>query len=417
MSRYIIKGGIKLSGEVSVSGSKNASLPILAASILNSKKVKLYNVPNISDVKTTFEILESLGCTIVKEDNYIIINSEDMNGTVIPDELMRKLRSSVILVGAILSRFKKASFSHPGGCDIGTRPIDLHLKNFEKIGIKIKENSRYIECICDRIDSKIIELDFPSVGATENLILASVLGEHEIIINNSAMEPEIVDLANFLNKMGAKIYGAGTNIIKITGVKKLKEISYTIMPDRIEAGTFLVAGAITGGSIKINNVNIKHLGPVISKLKECGCKILSDANSLYINGNRDLTAVDIKTMPYPGFPTDLQPIFSTFLTICNGTSVVTENIFENRFKYMQEIKRMGANVKFEGSSMIISGVRRLHSANLVGTDLRGTAAMVLAALNADGISKVSRLEYLYRGYEKFNEKLSQLGANITREEN
>lgn len=418
MSKYIIKGGEKLSGEVNISGSKNASLPILAASILNRKKVKLYNVPDISDVRTTCEILESLGCKIEKINNVLIIDSEKMENTVIPDDLMRKLRSSVILAGAILARFKKVSFSLPGGCDIGTRPIDLHLKNFKKIGIKISENSRYIECICDKIESKTIELDFPSVGATENLILASIYGNHEIIINNAAMEPEIVDLANFLNKLGAKIYGAGTNIIKVLGVKKLKELaSYTIMPDRIEAGTFLVAGAITKGSIKINKVNTIHLGPVISKLKECGCEILTDNNCMYINGNKNTTAVDIKTMPYPGFPTDLQPIFSTYLTICKGTSIVTENIFENRFKFMQEIKRMGAKVKFESNSIIIKGIKRLHPANLECTDLRGGAAMVLAALNSDGVSEISKLDYLFRGYENFDIKLKKLGANITREEN
>lgn len=417
MSSYIIKGGERLSGEVDISGSKNASLPILAASIINGKKVKLYNIPDIEDVKTTFNILKKLGCEIERKDDYNIINSEKMTGTVIPDELMRKLRSSVIFVGALLARFKKASFSHPGGCDIGTRPIDLHLKNFKKIGIKINENSRYIECICDKIESKIIELDFPSVGATENIILASVLGEHEIIINNSAMEPEIIDLANFLNKMGAKVYGAGTKIIKVIGVEKLKDVSYSIMSDRIEAGTFLIAGAITKGSIKINKVNSIYLGPIISKLKETGCEVLVDNNSLYINGNKKAKAVDIKTMPYPGFPTDLQPIFSTFLTVCNGTSIVTENIFENRFKFMQEIKRMGVKVSFKGNNMIIKGTKKLHPANLECTDLRGGAAMVLAALNANGTSKISKLEYLFRGYENFDKKLKKLGANITREEN
>ena len=291
------------------------------------------------------------------------------------------------------------------------------MKNFKKIGIKINENSRYIECICDKIETKIIELDFPSVGATENLILASVLGEHEVTINNSAMEPEIIDLAKFLNKMGAKVYGAGTKIIKIVGVKKLREISYSIMPDRIEAGTFLIAGAITKGSIKINKINALYLGPIISKLKETGCEIIVDTNSIYINGNKKTKAVDIKTMPYPGFPTDLQPIFSAYLTVCHGTSIVTENIFENRFKFMQEIKRMGAIVKFEGNHMIIRGVKRLHSANLESTDLRGGAAMVLSALNANGISKIGKLEYLFRGYENFDKKLNCLGANIIRKEN
>ena len=416
MYKYIIQGGKKLHGEADVSGSKNASLPILAATIISGKTTKLYNVPDIEDVKTTIQILKELGCKIKKDKNKIVINSKYMTKTTIPDELMRKLRSSVIIAGAIIARFKKVKFSYPGGCDIGARPIDLHLENFKKIGIKIDENSRYIECNCDKIESKNIELDFPSVGATENLILATVLGEHEIIINNAAMEPEIVDLANCLNKMGAKIYGAGTNIIKIKGVKVLKEISYSIMPDRIEAGTLLIAGAITGGVIKINNVIPEHISPVLNKLEEAGCEIKSTKNSIYLNANKRLSAVDIKTMPYPGFPTDLQPIFSTLLTVCKGTSIVNENIFENRYKFMQEIQRMGAKASIQGKTMVIKGVRKLHSADLESTDLRGGAAMVLAGLSAKGITRVSNLEYLLRGYDKLDKKLNGMGANIIREE-
>lgn len=417
MYNYIINGGKKLHGEIDISGSKNASLPILAATIISGKTTKLYNVPNIEDVKITLKILEELGCKIKKDKNKITINSKRMNKTTIPDELMRKLRSSVIIAGAILSRFKSVKFSYPGGCDIGARPIDLHLENFKKIGIKIDENCRYIECKCDKIESKIIEFDFPSVGATENLILASILGNHEVILNNAAMEPEIVDLANFLNKMGAKVYGAGTNIIKIKGVENLKETSYKIMPDRIEAGTFLIAGAITGGNIKINNVIPEHISPVLNKLKECGCEVEIDKRSIHLLANQRLKATNIKTMPYPGFPTDLQPLFSTLLTICKGTSIVTENIFENRFKFMQEIKRMGAKVtNIEGKNMVIKGVRKLHPADLESTDLRGGASMVLAGLATKGVTKVSKLEYLLRGYENFDLKLNKLGACITREE-
>lgn len=416
MYSYIIKGGRKLHGEVEISGSKNASLPILAATIISGKTTKLYNLPNIEDVKITLKILEELGCKIKKEKNRVIINSRDMKNTTIPDDLMRKLRSSVIIAGAIIARFKNAELSYPGGCDIGARPIDLHLENFKKIGIKINENGRYIECKCDKIESKNIELDFPSVGATENLILASILGNHEITINNAAMEPEIVDLAIFLNRMGAKVYGAGTNIIKIKGVKNLKDISYKIMPDRIEAGTFLIAGAITGGNIRIKNVIPEHLSPIINKLICAGCDIKLENNSIYLNSNGKLKSVDIKTMPYPGFPTDLQPQFSTLLTICKGTSIITENIFENRFKFMQEIKRMGAKATIEGKTMIIKGVRKLHPANVESTDLRGGASLVLAALATKGITKVSKLEYLLRGYENFDKKLKDLGAEIQREE-
>ncbi len=416
MYRYIINGGKKLHGEIDVSGSKNASLPILAATIISGKTTKLYNVPDIEDVKTTLEILKKLGCKVKKDKNKIIVNSKDMNKTTIPDELMRKLRSSVIIVGAILARFKNVRFSYPGGCDIGSRPIDLHLENFKKIGIKIDENSRYIECKYDKIDSKNIELDFPSVGATENIILATIIGEHEITINNAAKEPEIVDLAMMLNRMGAKVYGAGSNIIKIVGVKDLKNISYKIMPDRIEAGTLLIAGAITGGIVKINNVIPEHISPILSKLEETGCEIKTSKDSIYLVANKHLKSVDIKTMPYPGFPTDLQPIFSTLLTVCKGTSIITENIFENRFKFMQEIQRMGAKVTIEGKTMIIKGVKRLHGADVESTDLRGGASLVLAGLIAKGTTRVSKLEYLLRGYQDLDKKLNELGANIVREE-
>lgn len=416
MYKYIIKGGNRLHGETYISGSKNASLPILAATLISGKTTKLYNVPNIEDVKITIEILKRLGCKVKREKNKIIINSKEVSKTIIPDDLMRKLRSSVIIAGAVLSRFKNVKFSYPGGCDIGARPIDLHLENFKRIGIKIDENSRYIECKYDKIESKNIDLDFPSVGATENLILASILGKHEITINNAAKEPEIIDLANFLNKMGAKVFGAGSNVIKIVGVKDLKEVSYKIMPDRIEAGTFLIAGAITGGMIKLNNVNPNHISPVISKLTEMGANIKQTENEIYISVNKRLKSVDITTMPYPGFPTDMQPQFSTLLTVCKGTSIITENIFENRFKFMQEIQRMGAKTVVHGKTMIIKGVRNLHSATVESTDLRGGASLVLAALVAKGTSKIGNLEYLLRGYENFDKKLNDLGANIIREE-
>lgn len=416
MYKYIIKGGNRLHGETYASGSKNASLPILAATIISGRTTKLYNVPDIEDVKITIEILKSLGCKIKKERNKIIVNSKDACKTIIPDELMRKLRSSVIIVGAIISRFGCAKFSYPGGCDIGARPIDLHLKNFERIGIKIDENSRYIECKCDKIESKKIELDFPSVGATENLILASILGEHIITINNAAKEPEIIDLANFLNKMGAKVYGAGSNVIRIIGVKKLKDISYKIMPDRIETGTLLIAGAITGGMVKVNNTVPEHIGPLLDKLSEAGCEIKINGNSISLLANKRLNAVDIKTMPYPGFPTDLQPQFSTLMTVSRGTSIITENIFENRFKFMQEIQRMGAKATIHGKTMVIKGVRKLHSAEVESSDLRGGASMVLAGLAAKGDTTVGKLEYLLRGYENFDKKLNDLGANIIRTE-
>lgn len=310
----------------------------------------------------------------------------------------------------------KPVFLIQGGCDIGSRPIDLHLKGFKKIGIKIDENTSNIVCKCDKIISTEIQLDFPSVGATENLVLASVLGTHEVIIKNAAMEPEIVDLANFLNRMGAKVTGAGTNVIKIRGVKELCEISYTIMPDRIEAGTLLLATAITGGEIKLNKVCPEHISPILHKLQECGIRVETLKNTIYLKSNGKLNGTEIKTMPYPGFPTDLQPLFTTFLTVCKGTSIVTENIFENRYKFTQELKRMGAKINIEGKTAIIKGVKRLHGANVESTDLRGGASLMIAGIAARGTTKIKKVEYILRGYENLDQKLNFLGANITREE-
>ncbi len=412
MSSYIIEGGKSLEGEVNISGSKNASLPIMAASILNSNVTRLYNVPNIHDTQITLEILKILGCKITKKSDKIIIDSKNMKKTEIPEELMRQMRSSVVLAGAIIGRFKKAKISYPGGCDIGARPIDLHLKGFKRLGIEIEENSGFINCKCENIIGNTVQLDFPSVGATENVMLAAVLAEGETIITNAAMEPEIVDLQNMLNKMGAKIVGAGTNIIKITGVKTLKEVSYTVMPDRIEAGTFLCAGAITGGKIKLNRVNVENVMPIIHKLEECGCKIEIFKNSIKLEAPKKLKAVDIKTMPYPGFPTDMQSVFATVLAVSKGTSMVVENIFESRYKYTNELRRMGAKITVEGKTAVIKGVRRLSGTNVTSTDLRGGAALVLAGLQAKGKTTVNNIEYILRGYEKLDQKLSALGAKI-----
>lgn len=416
MSCYIIKGGHRLEGEVSVSGSKNASLPILAACILNGKVNKLYNVPNIDDVKTTLKILEYLGCKIKKDKKRIIIDSSNVHNTEIPDELMRKLRSSVIISGALLARFKEVTFSYPGGCDIGSRPIDLHLSGFKKLGIKIDENSGNIHCKCDKIEDAKIHLDFPSVGATENIILASVIGNREVVIENAALEPEIVDLAEFLKRMGAKIFGAGTSVIKIKGVERLKEVSYNIMPDRIEAGTLLIAVAMTGGKVKLKNAIPEHISPILHKLEEVGCKIILEDKSIILIAPKKIKATEIKTMPYPGFPTDLQSIFATMLTIAKGTSIVTENIFENRFKIFGELKRLGAKVNVEGKTLIIKGVRKLNGKPVESTDLRGGASLVLAGLVARGTTKVSKIEYILRGYEDLDGKLNTLGARIVREE-
>lgn len=412
MSEYIIKGGRKISGEVTISGSKNAALPIIAASILNKGKTTLYNVPNIHDTQMMFEILNKIGGKVTKKNNKVIIETSKINKYEIPEDLMRQMRSSVIFAGSLVGRYKKATFSYPGGCDIGTRPIDLHLKAFEKLGINIQKNYGNISCICDKITGEKIDLDFPSVGATENAILASCLGEGKTIITNAAREPEIIDLQNFLNKMGAKIKGAGSNKIEINGVKQLKDVSYNIMPDRIETGTFLCIAAMTGGSLKLKNADATHITPVIDKLEESGCKIETYKNIIQIEGPKKLKAVDIKTMPYPGFPTDMQSIFATTMTVAKGTSIIVENIFENRYKYTQELVRMGAKIKVEGKTAVIKGVRKLYGANVKATDLRGGASVVMAGIAAKGMTKVENIEYILRGYEKFDKKLQNIGVDI-----
>lgn len=416
MCCYIIDGGKKLDGIVKVSGSKNAALPIISAAILNGGITKLYNIPNIHDTRITLEILKYLGCKVNKNNDKIEINSKNITKKDIPEKLMREMRSTVIIAGALLGRFKEVTFSYPGGCDIGARPIDLHLKAFKKLGVNITEEYGFIKCKCDKIVGANIDLDFPSVGATENVILASIYCEGKTVITNAAKEPEIIDLSNMLNKMGANIQGAGTNVIEITGVQKLKNVGYRIIADRIEAGTLLCAAAITGGKVKITNMNPEHITAVLSKLEETGCKLEIGDNFVQLVAPKRLKAVEIKTLPYPGFPTDMQSIFGSILTIARGTSIITENIFENRFKYATELNRMGAKTKTEGKTLIISGTRKLTAANVSSTDLRGGAALVLAGLVAKGKTKVDNIDYILRGYEGLDKKLSLLGATIKRQE-
>lgn len=412
MSKLIIQGGKKLEGEVQISGSKNAALPIIAGTVLIKGKTTLYNVPNIQDVQTMFEIIKDIGGKVTKKNNKIIIDTSKIHTYEISENLMRKMRSSVILAGAIIGKYKKANFSYPGGCEIGSRPIDLHLKGFEKLGINIKEEYGEIICEADRIMGTQIHLDFPSVGATENIILASCLAEGVTVLTNAAKEPEIEDLVKFLNKAGAKIKGAGTDRIEIIGVKKLTEVSYNIMPDRIEAGTYLVAGAITGGNIKVTNLNSNHIEPILNKLDEAGCVLKIEKNAVEIKAPKRIKAVDIKTMPYPGFPTDMQSIFGALLTTAKGTSIITENIFESRYKYVQELNRMGAKINVEGRTAIIKGTKRIQGASVIASDLRGGAALVLEALVAKGVTQVDNVHYILRGYENIVDKLKNLGAKI-----
>lgn len=412
MSKFIIQGGKKLEGEINISGSKNAALPIIAATVLNSGTTTLYNVPDIQDVNTMFEILKKIGATIKRKNNKIIINTNKVHTYEIPDDLMRQMRSSVILAGALIGKYHKAKFSCPGGCDIGSRPIDLHLKGFEKLGVDIKEEYGEIYCNTEKIIGAQIHLDFPSVGATENIILASCLGEGTTVITNAAREPEIDDMIKYLNKMGAKINGAGTDKIEIIGVNRLSEVSYNIMPDRIEAGTYLVAGAITSGNIKLLNINSQHIEPILNKLDEANCRLNINKSEIEIIAPKRVKSVDIKTMPYPGFPTDMQSIFGALLIMAKGTSVITENIFESRYKYAQELIRMGAKINVEGRTAIIKGTKRIQGANVVATDLRGGASLVVAGLYAKGITQVDNIHYILRGYEKMDEKLKKLGAKI-----
>lgn len=412
MSKFIIEGGKRLEGEVKISGSKNAALPIIAATVLNAGKTILYNVPDIQDVQTMFEIIKDIGGKVIKKRNKIIIDTSQIHTYEIPDNLMRQMRSSVILAGALIGKYHQARFSCPGGCDIGARPIDLHLKGFEKLGVNIREEYGEIVCDVEKIEGTQIHLEFPSVGATENIILASCLGDGTTVITNAAREPEIEDMAKYLNKMGAKINGAGTDRVEIIGVNKLNEISYNIMPDRIEAGTYLAAGAITGGNIKLINVNPEHIEPIINKLEEANCKLIIEKNTIQIEAPKRIKAVDIKTMPYPGFPTDLQSIFGALLSTAKGTSIITENIFESRYKYIQELNRMGAKIKVEGRTAVIKGTKRIQGANVIASDLRGGAALILEALCAKGITEIDNIHYILRGYEQIEEKLKKLGAKI-----
>ena len=416
MKRYVIEGGKKLEGTTYVSGSKNASLPIIAATILNGGMNKLYNVPMIHDTQMMFKILERFGCKIKKHHGKIVIDSKKIESVEIPENLMQEMRSSVIIAGALIARKKEAIFTYPGGCDIGARPIDLHRKAFEKLGIDVKEENGYIHCKAEEIIGCDIGLDFPSVGATENIMLASIFAKGTTRIINAAMEPEIIDLQNALNSMGAKISGAGTNNIIIKGVEKLKDLSYNIIPDRIEAGTLLCAAAITGGSIRLQRVIPEHIETLTNKLEEMGCNLQIGKNEIILKAPKRLKPVDIKTLPYPGFPTDMQSLITTTLSVAKGTSIVVENIFENRYRYSSELKKMGAKITIEGRTAVVKGIRRLNKAKVKATDLRGGASLVIAGLNAKGRTIVDDIEYVLRGYENFDKKLNSLGASVKLEE-
>lgn len=416
MEKIIVKGGKRLSGNVRIEGAKNSVLPVIAASLMASEgKSVIHDVPTLDDVYTINEVLRNLNAKVNFMNNRVVVDASNDLATEAPSEYVRKMRASVLVLGPLLARYGHAKVALPGGCAIGSRPIDLHLKGFEAMGAKVNVGNGYVEVsVDDRLKGERIYLDMPSVGATENIMMAAALAEGKTIIENCAKEPEIVDLANYLNKMGARIIGAGTETIRIHGVDKLHGAEHTIIPDRIEAGTFMVAAAVTGGHIIIENVVVEHLRPVIAKLREMGLIINEGNNSVEVIANQPLKATDIKTLPHPGFPTDMQAQMMVAMLQAEGTSVVTETVFENRFMHVEEFRRMNANMKIEGRSVIIEGLSELQGAQVQATDLRAAAALILAGLCADGITEVTELQHLDRGYVDFTGKLKRLGADIKR---
>ncbi len=415
MEKIIVENSGPLKGKVRISGSKNAVLPILAASLLNDKASIIEDVPPLMDVGVICEVLESLGATVeTLEEGTLKITAKEISTIEAPYELVRKMRASFLVMGPLLARCGQARISMPGGCAIGTRPIDLHLKGFKALGAEVHIGHGFVEAKADKLVGAKIYLDFPSVGATENIMMAAVLAEGETIIENAAEEPEITDLANFLNKMGCNVRGAGTDTVRIKGVTTLKELSHRVIPDRIEAGTFMVAAAITGGDIIIENIITDHLRPVIAKLKENNAEVIENGTTVRVIGNSSKKPVDIKTLPYPGFPTDMQSQFMALLCATKGTSVVTETVFENRFMHVNELKRMGARIKIEGRSAVVEGGIPLQGAQVKATDLRAGATLILAGLIAEGITEIENIEHIDRGYVNIEKKFTDLGAKIHR---
>ena len=417
MEKLIVKGGNRLVGAVKTSGAKNAVLPIIAASILGTTPSHLDEVPMLEDVHTISEVLKCLGLAVEcsQEKNVLDIDSTEITSYEAPYELVRTMRASFLVMGPLLARIGKARISMPGGCAIGARPIDIHLKGFEALGVKIEQGHGYIEASApEGLKGTSIYFDFPSVGATENIMMAASLAEGTTILENAAEEPEIVDLANYLNKMGAKIRGAGTDTIRIEGVDKLHGADYTIIPDRIEAGTYMIAAAMTGGDVVVENVLPEHQKPLIAKLREAGAVVEEDIDKVRVIGKNPLKAVSIKTLPYPGFPTDMQAQMMAMMVIAEGRSKVTETVFENRFMHVVELNRMGAQISTEGRSAVIDGPCKLTGCDVRATDLRAGAAMILAGLVAEGTTRIGDLHHIDRGYENIVAKLKNLGADIER---
>ncbi len=416
MERLIVKGGNRLVGTVKTSGAKNAVLPIIAASILGTSPSRLDEIPALEDVRTICAVLECLGIKVdASEPHTLKIDSREITSCEAPYELVRSMRASFLVMGPLLARKGYARISQPGGCAIGTRPIDLHLKGFEALGVKIEQGHGYIEASApEGMTGANIYLDFPSVGATENIMMAAAMANGTTVLENPAEEPEIVDLANYLNQMGARVRGAGTNVITIEGVSELHGVQHSVIPDRIEAGTYMIAAAMTGGDVIIENVLPEHQKPLIAKLREAGALVEEDIDRIHVVGSGKLKSVDIKTLPYPGFPTDMQAQMMAMLSVAEGRSKITETVFENRFMHVVELNRMGANITTEGRSAVITGPAHLTGCTVRATDLRAGAAMILAGLVAEGATEICDIYHIDRGYEEIAAKLTRLGADIKR---
>ena len=415
MEHYIVKGGHALSGEVEIAGAKNAALAILAAAIMANEPVVVENVPDVSDIRAILQAAESIGAIVEKIDRHTFrINGAPVQDVPVDNEYIRKIRGSYYLIGALLGKFGHAEVALPGGCKIGTRPIDQHIKDFRALGADVYTANSHIIAEAEQLEGGHIYMDVVSVGATINVMMAAALSKGATIIENAAKEPHVVDLANFLNSMGARIRGAGTDVIRIRGVDHLHGTEYSIIPDQIEAGTYMFAAAATMGDITIRNVIPKHLECLTAKLIEIGCEVMESDDAVRVSASKRLRNTNVKTLPYPGFPTDMQPQITVILGLARGTSIVTESIFENRFKYVDELARMGAQIKVEGNTAIVTGVDSYTGARIQSPDLRAGAALVLAALAAEGMSEIYDIHYIERGYEDFPEKLRSLGADIAR---
>jgi UDP-N-acetylglucosamine 1-carboxyvinyltransferase len=415
LDKILVRGGNKLKGKISVSGAKNAALPALAATLLTEDECRIINLPGVRDVATILRLISDLGGVVSEsKEGRVTVNNKNISSFEAPYELVRTMRASILVLGPLLAKWGRARVSLPGGCAIGARPINLHLKGLQQLGAQIDLHQGYVEAQASRLKGARIWLDIPTVTGTENLITAACLAQGETVIENAACEPEIIDLADMLNKMGAKIEGVGTDCIHIQGVDSLSGCEHEIMSDRIEAGTFMIAAAITGSCIEIDNCNPGHLSTVIAKLREAGVKIDENPQGVKVASTNRLQAVDIKTAPYPGFPTDMQAQFMALMSLAQGTSVIAETVFENRFMHVLELLRMGADIKIEGHTAVVNGVSGLSGAPVMATDLRASASLVLAALAAEGETKVSRIYHLDRGYEHIEQKLSSLGADIQR---